>query len=258
MNFFNIISSITNRRGVLTNTNPIRMLVIGDSIANGTNENGVGENEPPNPDFSITGHANPDTLFEWDGSQLLETENDIIDANNGSMHPSFANKIKEITGRKTHIIETATGGDGMATGKPNNWASEGNRYAPMLVKANSYLQNQGVGSFTFIKITGGTNDVYTTTPLEEVEADFFNLVDRLHTDFPNTKISWSNIALRTERMMQINQIIQRVVDQDPLVYIGEAVDNYYPDLMFDGVHMTQEGNNIFGEADAVIINNTIL
>jgi hypothetical protein len=256
MSFFALTSS-SSKPKFYRNLSPIRILVIGDSIANGTNELGTGENEPDNPDYSITGHARPNTLFEWNGSSMVEIENDVIDANNGSVWPEMANKLKELTGRKTHLVETATGGDGMARGKPNNWHSTGNRYAPMITKANSYLSNENVSKFDFICIIGGTNDVYSGEPLTNVEPDLYDLIDRLNIDFPNTKIVWSNIHNRTERSGKISGYINDIVAYYPNVYAGESIHNYATNYMFDGVHLTQEGNDLFGAAQGTILNSIL-
>jgi len=255
MNFFNIIVSLSSRDILLPINTPIRMLVIGDSIGNGTNEN----YPAADTDDSIQGIAGADTLYEWDGFNLTERVRDTIGANNGSQYPSMAIKFKELTGRVTHIIETATGGDGLARAAANNWTAGGNRYSPMLTKANSYLTNQGVLKFDFIKIVGGINDVRGTATQAEIDEDIPDLISRLHSDFPNTPIVFTNIYAGSLKKDATRALIANIVSTDALVFEGEDSQNWNSSTyLFDGLHMYQTANNGFGEADALLINNTVL
>lgn len=259
--FLNITTASSRvKQGILTeppvDTSPISILVIGDSIANGTNE--IYANA--NTDDSIQGIANANTFFEWDGSTLFDrVGGDTIGANNGSQYPSMANKFKELTGRATHIVETATGGDGFARVRSNNWTATGNRYAPMLTKANSYLTDQGLAKFTFIKLIGAINDVNSDATIAQIDEDINDLVVRLHADLPDTPLVFSNIYSGTVKRDAVRAIIQNIIDTDPLVFAGEDLQNFNSGThLFDGLHLYQASNNLFGEADAVIINNTVL
>ena len=238
-----------------SNVEPIRMLVIGDSIGNGTNE----IYPEPDTDDSIQGIAGADTLYEWDGYALTERVRDTIGANNGSQYPNMAIKFKELTGRVTHIVETATGGDGFARVRSNNWTATGNRYAPMLTIANSYLSNQSATKFDFIKLVGGINDVNSAATEAEIDTDIRDLIVRLHSDFPNTPLVYSNIYSGSIKRNAVRATILDIIATDVLVFAGEDLESYDNNThQFDGLHLYQTSNNIFGEADAVIINNTVL
>lgn len=258
MRFFNIIASIgASAITVPTDpvSTPIRMLVIGDSIGNGTNEN----YPAADTDDSIQGIAGLDTLYEWDGSTLQERVRDTIGANNGSQYPNMAIKFKELTGRVTHIVETATGGDGFARVRSNNWTETGDRYAPMLTIANSYLSNQSATKFDFIKLVGGINDVNSAATEAEIDEDIRDLIVRLHADFPNTPLVYSNIYSGSAKRNAVRATIADIIATDPLVFAGEDLQNWNSAThQFDGLHLYQTANNAFGEADAIIINNTVL
>ena len=258
MRFFNIIASI-GARAITVPTEPvvtpIRMLVIGDSIGNGTNENAA----EPDTDDSIQGIAGADKLYEWDGFNLTERVRDTIGANNGSQYPNMAIKFKELTGRVTHIVETATGGDRFARVRSNNWTATGNRYAPMLTIANSYLTNQSATKFDFIKLVGGINDVNSGATESEIDIDIRDLIARLHSDFPNTPLVFSNIYSDSAKANAVRATITDIIATDALVYAGEDLQNWNSaTYQFDKLHLYQTANNAFGEADAVIINNTVL
>ena len=234
----------------MINPMPIRILVIGDSLANGTNEyNRVEEYE-----YYLTGDANPNTLFEWDGVQLVEIEKDIITANKGSQYPSMANKLKELTGRPTHLVETALGGTGFARVRSDNWTSTGNMYAPMLIKANDYLASQNVAKFDIIKLIGGTNDVNSSATEVEIEEDINDLIVRLHADFPDTKIVYSNVRNTSSKFIAVRGFIQNIIDTDTLVFSGADLVDYSSEPLANGLHLMQYGNEVFGEEDAGIIN----
>ena len=259
MRFFNIIASIGASATVPTDptplVTPIRMLVIGDSIGNGTNE----IYSQPDTDDSIQGIAGSNTLYEWDGFNLTERVRDTIGANNGSQYPNMAIKFKELTGRVTHIVETATGGDGFTRARGNNWTATGTRYAPMLTIANSYLSDQSGAKFDFIKLVGGILDAGSDITVDLIDVDIRDLIVRLHSDFPNTPIVYSNIYSGSTKNEAVRANIADIIATDPLVFAGEDLQNWNSaTYQFDGLHLYQTANNAFGEADAIIINNTVL
>jgi hypothetical protein len=258
MSFFGSIAASSKSKFLAidtpVNTSPIRILIIGDSIANGTNE----IYQQPDTDDSVQGIANTDTLYEWNGSNLIDLAGgDTIGANNGSQYPSMANKLKELTGRVVHIVETATGGDGIARYTQNNWTATGNRYAPMLTKANSYLSNQEVSKFDIIKIIAGYNDGGSSYDEAIFNEDLASLITRLTADFPNTKIVYSSLySGKSAARDKIRVSIQNLINNNSSVYAGEDLENWKSAThLFDGIHLNQAANDSFGEADAAIIAN---
>ena len=240
-----------------SNVEPIRMLVIGDSIGNGTNE----IYPEPDTDDSIQGIAGADTLYEWDGSTLQERVRDTIGSNNGSQYPSLAIKLKQLTGRVTHIVETAIGGaEFSANGDDRNYSIYGYMYGDAVVKSNSYLNNQGVSGFDLIKITLGINDARGSAALSNIELDAISLIDRLNSDFPNTPIVINQLGKSSaaySRVTAIRGYIDDLVANYSNVYAGKDLNLYPESYYFDGLHLSQQYNNVFGEEDAIIINTSI-
>jgi hypothetical protein len=263
MSFFGNIAAASKSKflaaEVPVNTSPIRMLIIGDSIANGFNEDAAnGEGDDTNQ-----GIANADTFYEWDGTNLLDrVGGDTLEAKTGSQYPSMANKLKELTGRVTHIVETASPGAEFVYDHNNNhWgASPGYLYDQMLPKANSYLTNQSVSTFDVIKMTLGINDARGDTDLSEIQAGTISLIDRLNSDFPNAKIILNQLGKSTANQTRVDAVrgyLNDLVTNYANVYHATDLNTYPSGDYFDGLHLYQTALNKLGEDDAVKIANIL-
>jgi hypothetical protein len=145
------------------------------------------------------------------------------------------------------------GGDISPNVNTGNWSTSGILYAPMVIKANSYLANQGVSKFSLIKITCGINDAIGETELATIEADIASLITRLHTDFPETPIMINNIEDRDavqDRVDAIRGYLAAIIAADDLVYAGKDLFEFTSGYFFDGLHLRQNGNDLMGTHDA--------
>lgn len=228
---------------------PLSIGIIGDSIARGTNETlsfqGAG------------GDADPGSLSEWLNGSLVEVTADVDQAYGGSVYPALANYIYANTNRPVHVINKGVGGAEFSfNGSNSNWSDTGNLYAPAVSDFNNYVSSNK--SLDLIYIILGINDATGSADLTAIESDADDLISRLNTDFPNVPIMMHLCDKTTTnaKIQSIRQIITDIAAGNSLVSLGEDLTDY-TEYMFDGTHLNQEGNNAFGEADAVDIINLL-
>lgn len=249
-----------NQDDFLTEDNAEIIVVIGDSIANGTNER--------------TGLKGPDpkgSLFEWDGSSLFTiTTNDTKTANSGSWHPSHALSYHQKTGRKTILVEGAIGG---AEWYPHNddinWYTTGALYSPLIQSVKNALSKFSVKKVRAVYIILGVNDARGTQSMANIKLGMTSLIDRLNTDLNTPDIRIINIgraeAGLTDRVMDVRKLIdnpdpQYVYSDNQQHGVGlvQRYDNIslvddlarYEGLGLyhtDKLHLSQPGNNYLGE-----------
>lgn len=220
-------------------------VILGDSIAKGTS-NGVG-------------NTNDNVLFEYDGINFLEIENDILGANTGSWIPSFANTLSGLTGSKIYVSTNGSPGSEFAPHlDDNNWSSTGTQYSTMKSEALNIQTIKPIDGFIIIL---GINDARGSTSVAQITIDAFDLIDRLNDDFNNPNIYIVQIG-RTEsgvtsKVLQVRDIITNGVDGLVETYSNVSLcaslatfDNAY---FYDNLHLSQSGNDILGEQIANFI-----
>ncbi|MEJ8757164.1 sialate O-acetylesterase [Pontibacter sp. H259] len=251
---------VTNPNDYVTSNNSEIIVVIGDSIANGTNER--------------TGLKGPDAtgaLFEWDGTSLHNvTTNDTKTANTGSWHPSHANAYKQRTGRNTILVEGALGGAEWYPHNDNiNWYETGTLYQPLIRNVKSALTTFKVKKVRAVYIVLGVNDARGTQTIADIKKGMTSLIDRLNKDLDTPTIRIVNIGRAeagiTNRVMDVRKLIDNqdagytysdkqqhgigLVQQYDNVFLADDLARY-EGLGFyhtDNLHLTQAGNNYLGE-----------
>jgi hypothetical protein len=255
--FFNIISSI-NRRGILPSvpstpdevpsvSGTISILNVGDSISRGTSD-GVGD--------AVDG-----TLEEWDGTQMVSITEDVIDANTGSFYPAMAAKLVELGADKLQVVNAGSSGARIyRAGDNNTWTGDGVLYGIMKTKANNYLSNQGKTKFDMILVNQGVNDTGTTgnPSFEVVEPYWYQFIDQLKTDFPNTRLLINNIGFfgnnqPNQKHGKVRKMISDTIIADTICYAGADLLSYPFEDFFDGIHADQPTNDAIGEFNATRI-----
>jgi hypothetical protein len=244
----------------VTRGNAEIIVVIGDSIANGTNErNGL---RGPDP-----GGA----LMEWANGELhIITGSDTKTANHGSWHPSHAIHYKKKTGRNTILVEHALGGAEWYPHNDNiNWHETGNLYTPMMTDVKNALTHFGVKKVRAVYIILGVNDARGTQTMAKIKQGMTSLIDRLNNDLNTPTIRIVNIGRAEQGMTNRVLDVRKLIDNPDANYIyndGQKhglglVQHYinveladdlarYEGLGFyhtDNLHLTQAGNNYLGE-----------
>lgn len=244
----------------LTNNNAEVIVVIGDSIANGTNER--------------DGKKGPDpkgALLEWDGKSLYTvTDSDTRTANVGSWHPSHAIVYKKKTGRNTILVEGAIGG---AEWYPHNddvnWYETGSLYNPLLEKVKSALHTFEAKRVRTVYIILGVNDARGTQTIENIKRGMRSLIDRLNQDLEVPEIRIVNIGRAENGITARVQDVRKLIDNKNPEYVysdgrqhGVGLVQTYINLKLvddlaryeglglyhtDNLHLTQAGNNYLGE-----------
>ncbi|NDK56182.1 SGNH/GDSL hydrolase family protein [Pontibacter fetidus] len=243
-----------------TNNNAEIIVVIGDSIANGTNERDG--KKGPDPDGA---------LLEWDGSSLYTVTNtDTKTANLGSWHPSHAIAYKQKTGKNTILIEGALGGAEWYPHNDNvNWYETGSLYKPLLENVKSALQTFGAKKVRVVYIVLGVNDARGTQSIANVRRGMFSLIDRLNQDLEIPAIRIVNIGRAEKGITERVQDVRKLIDNADANYIysdgqqhGLGLVQIYNNVKLaddlaryeglglyhtDNLHLTQAGNNYLGK-----------
>lgn len=245
MGWFQTLSaSVSNYSGV----SPLSIGVWGDSLANGTNEIYT----QPDTDDSIQGSANADTLFEWDGSQLVDlVGGDTIGANNGSPYPAMANRVKEVTNRPMHIIESANGGAEFAlNGDTNNYsATDGVLRSQFVTKKDSYLSFRNKPDLNIVFGNCGVNDIRGNAALADIETEINDMVAFLLSEFPTALIVINQIGRNdgsSSRNTAIRGYIDNAISNNERVKLGIDLSLYPESYYFDGLHLYQSAQEIYG------------
>lgn len=248
MLYFNKLQQISNTTPI---SNSLNIVVLGDSISAGTSD-GVGS-------------AAAGTLFELQGISLQEITTDIFGANTGSWMPKMAETINTLSGKTVNISTNGFGGSEFAPYLDNNnWSTLGNKYAPMKTDADYLVTSTGQAVDCFIIILG-INDARGTTSIAQVETDAISLVTRLNTDYNNPEILFVQIGKTTTgvttRVLDVRNIISNGVDglveTFSNVSLGASLVGYADALYFDGLHLTQAGNDQLGTELGTYINSNI-
>lgn len=226
-----------------------KFLVIGDSIANGTSNGTVS--------------AQPNNLKEWDGT-LVNSVNDVANANTGTWMPKLADKLKELTNRSVIVSADGSGGSEFHPYLDNNnWSTSGNLYANMKIKADDLIQSQG--NIDGIIMILGINDARGNNAINDIKNSAISLINRLNTDFNTPKIFMVQIGRTesgvTQRVLDVRDIISNntdgLVETYPNVYLSASLADFPDTDFYDNLHLTQPANNTLGENLAISINSII-
>lgn len=248
MIYFNRLQQLNNATPI---SNELNLVVLGDSIAFGTSD-GVGD-------------ALAETLYELNGINLQEVILDVNGANTGSWMPKLAETVNSFNGKKVNITANGSPGSEFAPYLDNNnWSTSGLNYDLMKSNAN-YLTTLTGEAIDYFIIILGINDARGTTLIPTIEADALSLVTRLNTDFSNPKILFVQLGREaagvTARVLSVRDIISNGVDGLVETYanvdLGTSMAGYDNALYFDGLHLTQVGNDQLGTELGTYINNDI-
>lgn len=214
---------------------PLNVLSIGDSWAQGRSEG-----------TSAYGDANPGTLYEIKGTTITEVVTDVADAVSGSPYPAMANKIMELTGRPTYLLNRGHSGAAIYRSDPaRTWGSTGTLYDSMLVAVNdARTVLQGSGDIDVIYMNLGGSDAALDTINADTSSEFQLILDKLRQDIPNVKIfmnvmpgdGWWSPQMDTMRAIQ-----QDMVANNDFVYVASDVGVIsegilFNDFLYDGLH----------------------
>lgn len=226
------------------NTTPIdsdfyNVAIIGDSISRGRSEGTV--------------NAPAGTLFEYNNGSLNEVS-DIVDAATGSYVPKLAERLNVLTGKKLNVSTNGSGGSKFSTYDNNNdWSTTGDLYDDMVTDVNSLTASTGQGLDAIIIILG-INDARKNATIPNIQSDVVSLINRLNSTFTYPKIFIVQIGKTengvTTRTLQVRDMISNgvngVVESYNNVRLGADLSTYIDDMFFDGLHLSQDGNNNLG------------
>lgn len=222
----------------------ISILILGDSHSWGgitSDDNGTKISE--------------DTLFQVHGTRI------ITGTKYFGFYGKWAEKVKELTGAKTIILNAAEGGSTYASkDSSKSWGEGDMLYKKKTALAKSFLQATGK-KFDLIFLAIGGTDFRSGFPIEEVIHDMNWVVSQLKKDFPDTTIllskspapdSWGELA------KQIREAEDEIIAGDPDIH--EAYDYAHlidtiplSKLTTDGLHLKQEYSDIVGEENGKIV-----
>jgi hypothetical protein len=227
-------------------------LILGDSISRGTSITGKGTTPEPG------------TVFEYDGTQILEVgADDLSTSNTGSQYPQMGRDYFNLTGNKCVFINTAYGGAEFSpNGDSFNWASSGVLYEQMKSKVSGGLLALGINKLKGIILLLGINDARGSVALATVQNDVNSLFSRLGADFQDTPLYVVNIgrsetAISNERIDAVRGYIQTAISGTPGAkmifdlrkYATETPAFYGP----DNLHLNISGCNALGSEIAIAI-----
>lgn len=237
--------------------------VVGDSIARGTNN----RNGEPIP-------SNDGTLYEFSGASVSQVI-DIASAVDGSQWPSFAVKWKALKSADTVISMGAIGGaEWFPNGDTNNWHTSGANYNIWKAEAEAMEAHYSRKMYAVI-INLGINDARGTKPLADIQAAMFSLIDRINADFSAPRIYIVQLGREERGLTNRIRDIQKLIDNaDPShayndggsygigllqryanLKKAEELERYIGLGLYgtDNLHLSQNGNNHFGEQLAAFI-----
>ncbi|WP_345159614.1 sialate O-acetylesterase [Pontibacter saemangeumensis] len=235
--------------------------IVGDSIANGTN-NRTGEIKPdPNG-----------ALLEWNGSSFAPVR-DTATANDGSPLPQFAMTYHHLTGRRVHVVESAVGGaEFYPNGDEMNWFPTGELYTPAKERLQAALETEGAVLKGVILIQG-INDARGTQPLASIMLGMLSLLDRINAHFNTPPVYLVQIG-RSESTENVGftprvKDVQKLLDSPDPTYVlsdgrpyGFGLAQRYPNIRMaetleryvhlgyygpDNLHLSQAGNDHLGD-----------
>lgn len=243
------VTSIESQIREFTNTNGEQaFLVVGDSIANGSN-NTTG----PGPTPSVG------TVKQWNTSSIINITNaDVynIPAGGGTFIPKMGIDYNTASGRvPVFIPQGSSGAEFSPNGDNNNWSSTGTLRAIAESETTDCLTTLGVAKPKGIIVILGINDARAATTIGTVQTDIDAFFTWLTTTYPGVPIQVAQIG-RTESVTgnsRIYTVRERIVsnaisktDVNMCFNLGSWINSsgYGADLL----HPTQTGNNNLGAA----------
>lgn len=176
-----LFQALLTDTGIIPPTPGQRILIIGDSIAAGrNNDTGAG----PTPTAG--------TVKQWNGSAFIDvTTTDVVTAtaNNGSPWPQFGIDLNASSGEVVYLIPTGVSASMFHTfAGYTTWTKGGTNYTNMLTAASDALTALNGGSLDAICVILGINDIRVTSTIADVENAINVFFADLVADFPGIPI----------------------------------------------------------------------
>jgi hypothetical protein len=229
--------------------------IIGDS-----NADGRGETIPT---------VSTNTLFLSNGSVLTEITTQSVandDNTKGSAWQQFATDYKTSTGRKTILVQGASGGaEFYPNGDNNNWYTSGTLYAAWKTKMDNTLTLTGKSLPKAIFIILGINDARSSNTLANINTGITSLISRLTTDYPGVPLVFSALgrsegttSADTTKVYNVRVLMQDAVQATTDAYMCANLFAFTGTGMMqvDNLHFTQSGYNAAGAMFARWMINT--
>jgi len=164
-----------------SSSNKQAILVVGDSIANGSN-NSTGPGPTPSAG----------TVQQWNGSSVVDISNaDVynIPAGGGTFMPRMGIDYNANTGKIPVFIPCgSSGAEFSPNGDNNNWSSTGTLRADAQTKSTNCLNAIGTTQLKMIICILGINDARASTTLSTVQLDIDAFFTWLTTTYPGVPI----------------------------------------------------------------------
>jgi len=213
------------------------------------------------------------TVYQWNDSAIVQITNADTwncPASQGTPHPQFGIKFNELTTLKAIIVPAASAGSTIvfrAESVPttNTWdISGGNLYSDAKTRTTAALAAASVDEPIAIHESLGINDIRrdgtTVSPVLDmptIVAKTQEYMNRLHTDYPNTPVLWSQegryeTSVLNDRIYAFRKaLIDETVARDYLHIVGlNAALIGSGGYGADGLHRNQTGNNDIGNMRA--------
>lgn len=245
-----ILSSYTlSESDPATNVNGEQaFLVVGDSIANGSN-NSTGPGPTPTAG----------TVKQWNGSSVIDIGSaDVynIPAGGGTFMPRMGIDYNAATGKKPVFIPLgSSGAEFSPNGDNNNWSATGTLRASAETQVANCLAALGTTKLKGIIVILGINDARASTTLSTVQSDIDSFFTWLTTTYPGVLIQVVQIG-RTESVtgnQRIYTVRERIVanaisktDVNMCFNLGSWINS--GGYGADNLHPNQTGNNDLGAA----------
>lgn len=217
--------------------------------------------------------------YSWHGDSLRilkdpvgETDEYFGKSNTGSIAPSFAYHLHQLTGDSVVMVVAGRGGSSCGTKAETlygTWAPKGilSVYEPAIKKATMAEKRVGRTLDGIIWIQGerdsnAINDGKETP--EEYEAALKHLINSFRRDLKNESLpvyivlTGQYVNFPKEGYMKVRSIQRKVAKEMPCVYLV-AIDPWlFPqrEMMTDDIHYSQMAYNLIGEVIAQQINET--
>lgn len=254
-------------------TNPIKVLVIGQSNGKGT--------------ATVKSDDNSSSFIGLDYISSLRHYRDLKDSTgdsyslsaSGSFHPPFVNKLNSLSGRQVLCVngcKTSTSINSVASGGDNTaqWGSDGTLRGTALLRCNEMLSQAGGGNLDWCIINQGEKDnsYMASNPSwtkAGYKAAYLDLINYIKSNFSGVKIlivqtvqgrqTGTDAALNTTEWNNIIQAQQELSASESNVYIIQDTSTFTITNgnleSIDGIHYTKAGNLIIGNAAGIMINN---
>jgi hypothetical protein len=226
-------------------------LVVGDSIANGSN-NSSGPGPTP-----AAG-----TVQQWNGSSVIDigaADVHNIPVGGGTFMPKMGIDYNTNTGRIPVFIPLgSSGAEFSPNGDNNNWSSTGTLRAGAQTQVTNCLASLSLTQLRGIVVILGVNDARAVTTLATVQADIDAFFTWLTTTYPNVPIQVCQVG-RTESVVIDNRtytVRERIVSNaisKPMVQMAFNIGSWINSAGYgaDNLHPTQTGNNNLGASLAM-------